>query len=94
MINNKLLEIFINRLMESVTDLLRKLFRFYVDGFKGMSGWGRKVWLIIIIKLFVIFVILRIFFFQGFLSKNFNSDKERSEHVINELINQSDLHDR
>jgi hypothetical protein len=40
------------------------------------------------------FAILRIFFFQGFLYKNYNNDKERSEHVLNQLINQSDIHDR
>ncbi|HOF21240.1 MAG TPA: DUF4492 domain-containing protein, partial [Bacteroidales bacterium] len=32
-----------------------KIFRFYYDGFKNMSSWGRKVWLIILIKLFIIF---------------------------------------
>jgi hypothetical protein len=80
--------------MGSKNNLMKSIFCFYVDGFKNMSGWGRKVWVIIIIKLFIMFAILRIFFFQGFLYKNFNNDKERSEHVINQLINQSDLHDR
>jgi len=73
---------------------MKRLFNFYIDGFKSMSDWGRKVWIIIIIKLFIMFAILRIFFFQGFLSKNYNSDRERSEHVINQLINPSDIHDR
>ena len=59
-----------------------------------MSGWGRKVWLIIIIKLFIMFAILKIFFFQDFLTKNFHSDKERSEHVLNQLTNAPDKHDR
>lgn len=75
-------------------NLLKKLFHFYFDGFRNMSGWGRKVWLIIIIKLFIMFAILRIFFFQGFLYKNYNNDRERSEHVINQLTNQSNIHDR
>ena len=59
-----------------------------------MSGWGRKVWLIIIIKLFIMFAILKIFFFQDFLYKNYHTDKERSEHVLNQLTNSSDNHDR
>ncbi len=80
--------------MGSNNNLLKKLFFFYFDGFRNMSGWGRKVWVIIIIKLFIMFAILRIFFFQGFLYKNYNNDKERSEHVLNQLINQSDIHDR
>ena len=80
--------------MGTKDNLLNKVFRFYIDGFRNMSGWGRKVWFIIIIKLFIMFAILRIFFFQGFLYKNFSNDKERSEHVLNQLINQTDIHDR
>jgi hypothetical protein len=59
-----------------------------------MSGWGRKVWVIIIIKLFIMFAILKIFFFQDFLYKNYHSDKERTEHVLEQLTNSSDNHDR
>lgn len=59
-----------------------------------MSGWGRKVWLIILIKLFIMFAILKIFFFQDFLSKNWHTDKERSEYVLDQLTNSSDKHDR
>jgi hypothetical protein len=59
-----------------------------------MSGWGRKVWLMIIIKLFIMFAILRIFFFQDFLHKNWPNDKERSEHVLDQLTNSSDKNDR
>jgi hypothetical protein len=40
------------------------------------------------------FAILKIFFFQDFLSANFKSDKERSEHVLEQLTNQPDNHDR
>jgi hypothetical protein len=40
------------------------------------------------------FAILRIFFFQDFLHKNYNTDKERSEHVLNQLTNSPDNHDR
>jgi hypothetical protein len=58
-----------------------------------MSDWGRKVWIIIIIKLFIILVILKIFFFRDFLYKNYHDDKQRSEHVIDQLINSSDKHD-
>ncbi len=52
-----------------------------------MSEWGRKVWIIIIIKLFIMFAILRIFFFQDFLNKKFDNDKQRSEYVMNQIIN-------
>lgn len=64
-----------------------RLFRFYYDGFRNMSGWGRKVWIIILIKLFIMFAILRLFFFPDFLRKNFETDKQRSEYVMDQLIN-------
>ncbi len=47
-----------------------------------MSNWGRQVWLIILIKLFIMFVILKLFFFPDFLKTNFKTDKERSDHVL------------
>jgi hypothetical protein len=52
-----------------------------------MSGWGRKVWIIIIIKLFIMFAILKLFFFPDFLKKRFDTDKQRSEYVMDQLIN-------
>jgi uncharacterized membrane protein len=80
--------------MKRIISLLNRVFHFYYDGFRGMSGWGRRVWIIILIKLFIMFAILKIFFFQDFLSKNFDNDKDRSEHVINQLINSSGKNDR
>jgi uncharacterized membrane protein len=80
--------------MKPDISLLNRLFRFYYDGFRNMSGWARKVWVIILIKLFIIIVILKIFFFQDFLYKNWHNDKERSEHVLDQLTNSPDNHDR
>ncbi|MGD0755913.1 MAG: DUF4492 domain-containing protein [Bacteroidales bacterium] len=80
--------------MKPNNSFLNRLFRFYYDGFRNMSGWGRKVWIIILIKLFIIIVILKIFFFQDFLYKNWHNDKERSDHVLDQLTNSSDNHDR
>jgi hypothetical protein len=80
--------------MEQKFSLLNRIFRFYYDGFRNMSVWGRKVWVIIIIKLFIMFAILKIFFFQDFLYKHYPNNKERSEHVLEQLTNSSDNHDR
>ena len=63
----------------------RRVFRFYYDGFTNMSSWGRKVWIIILIKLFIIFAILRLLFFPDFLKKNFENEKQRSEYVLDQL---------
>jgi len=43
--------------------MINKIVLFYVDGFKNLSSLGKKLWLLIIIKLVVIFVILKVFFF-------------------------------
>jgi hypothetical protein len=73
--------------MASVISVVGRIFRFYFEGFRNMSWWGKRVWIIILIKLFVIFIILRIFFFQDFLKKKYSSDKQRSEYVLDQLIN-------
>jgi Na+/proline symporter len=64
---------------------INKLFHFYYDGFTSMSWWGRRAWLIIIIKLAIIFIILKLFFFPDFLRTKFDSDDERSNYVIEQL---------
>jgi hypothetical protein len=79
--------------MKYISSLVMRIFRFYYDGFRNMSGWGRKVWLIIIIKLFLMFAVLKIFFFQDFLKKKYDNDRQRSEYVLDRLINSPDNHD-
>ncbi|MBG0858060.1 MAG: DUF4492 domain-containing protein [Bacteroidales bacterium] len=69
------------------------LIRFYYDGFRNMSSWGKKVWIIIIIKLFIIFAVLRIFFFPDFLRKNYSDDKQRSEYVLDQLTKSPGIYD-
>jgi hypothetical protein len=73
--------------MKRDTSAMNRLFRFYYDGFRNMSWWGKRVWIIILIKLFVIFIILKIFFFQDFLQKRYNTDEQKSEYVLDQLIN-------
>ncbi|MCK4749193.1 MAG: DUF4492 domain-containing protein [Bacteroidales bacterium] len=66
--------------------MLKKIFRFYYDGFRSMT-WGKKLWGIILIKLFIMFAILRLFFFPDLLKRDFMSDQERSNHVLEQLTN-------
>ncbi|MFC2112394.1 DUF4492 domain-containing protein [Bacteroidota bacterium] len=61
-----------------------RIFRFYYEGFKNMTV-GKRLWVIILIKLFVFFVILRLFFFPDFLKSRFNSDQERGDYVLEQL---------
>jgi hypothetical protein len=46
---------------------------------------GKSLWMIILIKLFILFVILKIFFFPDLLKRNFSSDKERGDYVLENL---------
>lgn len=64
-------------------NIFKRIFRFYIEGFRNMT-WGRTLWLIIILKLFVFFVVLRIFFFQPYY-KGLN-DKEKAEMVGKKLM--------
>lgn len=61
-----------------------QIYKFYLQGFKHMT-WGKTLWLIILVKLFIMFVILKIFFFPRFLGR-FDSKSEKQEYVSNELI--------
>ncbi len=63
---------------------LQKLFTFYREGFRNMTV-GKTLWIIILIKLFVMFVVLKIFFFPNYLKTNFKDDKSRADHVRQEL---------
>jgi hypothetical protein len=58
-----------------------------------MSDWGRRVWIIILIKLFIMFAVLKLFFFPDFLKKEYDNDKQRSEYVLDQLINSTDNND-
>ncbi|WP_025006757.1 DUF4492 domain-containing protein [Marinilabilia salmonicolor] len=64
---------------------LRKIVNFYVTGFQNLPPWGRALWAIILIKLFIMFVVLRLFFFPDQLQNNFKSDEERARHVIENI---------
>lgn len=60
---------------------LRKIARFYADGFRQMT-WGRTLWIIIAVKLFVMFAVLRVFFFKPVLQ---GTAAEKQNHVAGEL---------
>ena len=69
--------------------IIKNIFYFYIDGFKNMDKLGRKLWIIIAIKLFIMFAILKLFFFPNFLNTNFSSDEEKSNYIINTITNKN-----
>lgn len=69
-------------------NVLNKVYRFYRDGFAGMTI-GKSLWLLIIIKVAILFLVLKLFFFPNVI-------KERSENEAVEPGNivRSELLDR
>ena len=53
---------------------LHRVFHLYYDGFRSMT-LGRTLWVVIIVKLLIIFVVLKLFFFPDFLKQHAGDDK-------------------
>lgn len=62
------------------------VFEFYKQGFSAMR-LGKTLWGLIFVKLFVIFVLLKIFVFDENLNSTFASNADKSEFVLRNLIN-------
>ena len=60
-----------------------RVYAFYRDGFRSMT-LGRTLWALILIKLFIMFAILKVFFFPNHLGK-FDTEEEKGEYVIEQL---------
>lgn len=52
---------------------------------------GRRLWAIIIIKLFIMFAILKLFFFKDFLGERFQTDDEKANYVIEQLTKPNNI---
>lgn len=63
---------------------LLSIWNFYLEGFRSMT-LGRTLWVIILLKLFVMFFILKLFFFPDYLG-DLPTNADKSNHVGNELI--------
>ena len=51
----------------SSNNIFIKVWLFYYQGFKSMT-LGKTLWIIILIKLFIMFFVLKLFFFKSELS--------------------------
>lgn len=63
--------------------MIMRIVKFYVDGFRRMTV-GRSLWVLILIKLAVMFLVLKLFFFPDVLGE-LSSDEERAEAVRQNL---------
>jgi TM2 domain-containing membrane protein YozV len=64
--------------------LAENIFFFYVDGFRRMR-LGRTLWAIILIKLLIMFGVLKLFFFHDYLHEKYHNNMERADHVFSQL---------
>jgi len=60
------------------------IYRFYLDGFRRMR-LGRTLWKIVLVKLLIMFAVVKALFFPDVLHVNYQTDQERSEHVLERL---------
>ena len=67
--------------------ILKNITSLYIDGFKNMT-LGRTLWAVIIIKLIIMFGLLKIFIYDNSL-KNIGDDKAKSNFVLENLTFQN-----
>ena len=65
--------------------LLDRIVKFYVEGFRSMT-LGRTLWGIILLKLFIMFAVLKAFFFPSYLQ---GGEQEKGDTVLTELTNRA-----
>ena len=61
---------------------LKSIYGFYRDGFREMRV-GRTLWAIILIKLFIMFAVLKLFFFRDPMAGQ--NDRQRSMTVMENI---------
>lgn len=64
----------------------RRIVDLYVDGFKNMTV-GRQLWAIILLKLVILFLVFKLFFFEDKLASGYADDESRAAAVRTELLN-------
>jgi hypothetical protein len=68
--------------------MLGRIITFYLDGFRSMR-LGRTLWKIILLKLVIMFAVLKWLFFPDVLKTHYESDEARAEHVLQRLTKKS-----
>lgn len=65
--------------------LLSRIFHLYYDGFRTMT-LGKTLWAVILIKLAIIFLVLKLFFFPDFINTN-SKNGDKAGFVSKEILN-------
>ena len=64
---------------------LRNFFNMYYDGFRNLSKTSKTLWIIILIKLSIMFAVMRAFLFPNFLNSVADNDKEKADYVSTQI---------
>ena len=70
-----------------------KIASFYWHGFRSMKT-GRTLWLIISIKLIIIFGFLKLVFYPDLLNSKFDSDAQRAAYVLDNITVSADINNK
>ncbi|MBO4656830.1 MAG: DUF4492 domain-containing protein [Bacteroidales bacterium] len=75
--------------MGKIANAASSVWRFYRDSFREMT-WGRPLVWLILLKLFILFAVLRVFFFKPAFAGM--TEQQKSEAVGERLIQHADTH--
>ena len=77
--------------MGKAKDILVSVWHFYRDGFRNMT-WGRPLIWLILLKIFILFAILRVFFFKPAMAGMTDGQKSDTvdERITQQPHNQQD----
>ncbi|MDE7024647.1 MAG: DUF4492 domain-containing protein [Paramuribaculum sp.] len=62
-----------------------RIARFYIQGFRSMTV-GRKLWALILIKVAILMLVFKLFFFPNILQERYSTDAQRAQAVRTTLI--------
>lgn len=65
-------------------EVFRRIADLYIDGFRNMT-WGKPLWILIAVKLLILFGVLRLFFFKPDMANT--TDEQKMEIVGGRLGN-------
>ena len=69
----------------SIKSKITSVANFYIQGFREMT-WGRELWVLIILKLVILFLVQRLFFFKPVLAGQ--TEEQKSDFVGERLTEQ------
>ena len=79
---------FTHGISASLSSSAKRVWDLYYDGFRSMTV-GKTLWLIILLKVFIFFFVIRLIFFPNILSRDYDNDADRAEAVRTNLLRHS-----